>query len=307
MTKNNTESIDYQITYFAIPGLTICLAGAILNSLLLITFIKDPLKCFRNSATYLVMNLAISDCASCLLAFAQPFILLKFAQQAILGLFIFWLGTLSCVSIVSISIDRFLMVTYPIKHRIWMKGRFMSLWVGAIWIVSCLPSVLSLLNDHNKSSLNGIFAFGVIPVIMSAVMYFSTYCQLRKQSKNISLQNSSETIEHRMRIMKEKRFLKTIIIIACIAFFCLVPSLIFFIFMPTNLQGDDLDSRTWNTIFQSMFYANFAVNPLIYILRLPNYRKSFYKLYCTRGSWLVGSNFKFFWQWWLTVCLKSEI
>ena len=234
-----------------------------------------------------------SDCASCLLAFAQPFILLKFAEQAILSLFIFWLGTVSCVSIASISIDRFLMVTYPIKHRIWMKGRFMSLWVGAIWIVSCLPSVISLLSDHNKSSLNGIFVLGVIVVIISAVMYFSTYCQLRKQSNNISLQNSSETIEHRMRIMKEKKFLKTIIIIACIAFFCLVPSLIFFIFMPTNLQGDDLDSKTWNTIFQSMLYANFAVNPLIYILRLPNYRKSFYKLYCRRGSWLVGWIFKF--------------
>ena len=82
--------------------------------------------------------------ATCLLAFHLPFILLKFGQQAILSLFIFWLGTVSCVSIVSISIDRFLMVTYPIKHRIWMKGRFMSLWVRAIWIVSCMPSVVSL-------------------------------------------------------------------------------------------------------------------------------------------------------------------
>ena len=206
MTENNTESVNYQLTYFTVPVFTLSLSGAILNSLLLIAFIKDPLKCFRNSATYLVTSLAISDCASCLLAFLQPFILLKFGQQAILSLFIFWLGTVSFVSIASISIDRFLMVTYPIKHRIWMKGRFMSLWVGAIWIVSCLPSVLSLLNDHNKSSLNGMFVLGVIVVIISAVMYFSTYCQLRKQSKNISLQNSSETIEHWMRIIKNNHY-----------------------------------------------------------------------------------------------------
>ena len=288
MTKNNTESVDYQITYFAIPGLTICLAGAILNSLLLIAFIKDPLECFRNSATYLVTSLAISDCATCLLAFPMPFILVKFGQQAILSLFMFWLGTVSCVSIASISIDRFLMVTYPIKHRIWMKGRFMSLWIGAIWIVSCLPTVLSLLNDHSGGSLNGIFAFGVILVIISAVMYFSTYCQLRKQSKNISLQNSSETIEHRMRIMKEKRFLKTIITVACIAFFCLVPSLIFFMITSVNLERKDLASKSWSGIFICMFYTNFAVNPLIYLLRLPNYRKSFNILYCSGGSQYEG-------------------
>ncbi len=39
-----------------------------MNVLLLVAFLKDPLKCFRNSGTHLVMNLAVSDCLTCLFA-----------------------------------------------------------------------------------------------------------------------------------------------------------------------------------------------------------------------------------------------
>ncbi|XP_028415760.1 uncharacterized protein LOC114539332 [Dendronephthya gigantea] len=43
------------------PMYIIGLYGVVSHVLLLIAFIKDPLKCFKNSATYLVANLAVSD------------------------------------------------------------------------------------------------------------------------------------------------------------------------------------------------------------------------------------------------------
>ena len=41
----------------------VCLTGAISQTVLLVCLLKDPLKCFRNSATYLVANLAVCDLA----------------------------------------------------------------------------------------------------------------------------------------------------------------------------------------------------------------------------------------------------
>jgi hypothetical protein len=43
--------------------------GVFMHLLLLIALLKDPLKCFRNSGTYLVGNLAVSDFLVCLLAY----------------------------------------------------------------------------------------------------------------------------------------------------------------------------------------------------------------------------------------------
>jgi hypothetical protein len=55
-----------------------------------------------------------------------------------------WFRLSSLASITSISIDRFLMVAYPIKHRILMRGKVVVLWLTAISIVRCVLSGLRL-------------------------------------------------------------------------------------------------------------------------------------------------------------------
>ena len=268
---------------FVILSVVIAVAGAILNISLLIVYIKDPLKCFRNSATYLVMNLAISDCATCSIFLFLRLFLLLFGKNPIFEFFLHCLMTASCLSIASISINRFLMVAYPIKHRILIKGRFMILWISAIWIISSLPFVFIFDGKHDEDKIYygyAVFAFNVVIVLVSAVMYSLTYYQLKKQSRNIcSLQNSSECRAQEIRIRKEKRFLNTVVIIACVALFCLVPTIALF---PFHMH---LPSK--NLIFGILvcvLYLNFAINPLIYVIRLPNYRKSYLLLYCRRAS-----------------------
>ena len=194
---------------------------------------------------------------------------------------------MSFISIASISIYRFLMVTSPIKHRNLMKGKVIVLWVSAIWIMSCAVSFsLILLNIDTTSARQGLSTFNVITVILSSVMYSFTYYKLKKQSRNLALQNSTEGRAQEVRILKEKRFLKTIIIIACIAFVCTVPFFVLYFFY-NSLSFLVDDSQAFGFFFAvciSIFYMNFAVNTLIYILRLPNYHKAFYLLYCRRKT-----------------------
>ena len=67
MAENNTTAnVSYEFTFNIIPLMIVVIMGAASNVLLLVAFIKDPLKCFRNSGTYLVMNLSVSDCLACL-------------------------------------------------------------------------------------------------------------------------------------------------------------------------------------------------------------------------------------------------
>ncbi len=274
----NMAENSHEFAYSDLPVITISVLGVSLNVLLLVAFLKDPLKCFRNSGTYLVMNLAVSDCLTCLFA---PSFLVMYVLPGwywIFKLFVWWFGTVSLVSIASISIDRFLLVAYPIKHHIFMKGKVIILWLAAIWIMSC---TLPLKGLFYESKNNEIIA--VIIMIISVVIYVCTYWQLRKQAKNIALQNSRESRAQEIRILKEKKFLKTIILIACVAFLSTVPSMLFFQIYDSLTRWNDILVKIFIEIFTFIFYTNFAVNPIIYVIRLPNYRKTFYLLYWRRA------------------------
>ena len=283
--KNSTINISYEFTY-NISFISIFVIGAASNILLLVAFIKDPLKCFRNSGTYLVMNLSVSDCLACLfsLLFFLTVTEIPKAASQVIEFLKYWFAGASFLSITSISIDRFLMVGYPIKHRILMKGKLIILWLGTIWILSCFVSILSIVCFHTNGR-NIAYIFCVIVIILSAVMYSSTYNKLKKRSRNVAFQNSTESHAQKIRILKEKRFFKTIILIACVAFISIVPHMIFSVsYSPSSLSKDSLTFLVISTASHVIFNTNFAVNPLIYILRLPNYRKTFYLLYCRRRT-----------------------
>ncbi len=286
MARNNiTVGVSYPYPYSDIPLMTICILGVVSNGLLLLAFFKDPLKCFRNSATHFVTNLSISDCLTCFSALFF-YITTNFMtgenRKIILYLIVSYESVLF-VSLTSISIDRFLMVAYPIKHRILTKGKVIVLCLAVIWIFGCFLSVIALLFGRQNKIY--IYNGGAINIILSAVIYAATYHKLKKQSRNIALQNSSESRAQEMRIQKEKKFLNTIILIACVAFLCIVPFMVFSPInsYPSNLSGNILVIQTLTKIFSFFFFANFAVNPIIYVIRLPNYRKTFYLLYWRRA------------------------
>ena len=286
MAENNTTTkVSYEFTYNIIPLTIMSVIEAVSNVLLLFAFVKDPLKCFRNSGTYLVINLTVSDWLTCILSplyFVTHPELGKNGSYSILEILTFILGGVSFISITSISIDRFLLVAYPIKHRVFKKKKYIVLWLVAIWIISCFfPSIGLLYTGIDVRNIG--YIVNVFFNIVTAVMYASSYYKVKKQSRNIALHNSAETRAQEIRILKEKRFLKTIIIIAGIAFVSTVPFMVLFLnYGFLSLPKDNLASEVIGTISLLTFYLNHTVNPFIYILRLPNYRKTFYLLYCRR-------------------------
>ena len=206
----------------------------------------------------------------------------KTSSQSILVFLGLWFGSGSLLSIASISVDRFLMVVYPIKHPILIEGKCMVFWLVVIWIVSgALPALrLSYAGGREKIDKYAVYPYAAIIVTLSAVMYTFTYYRLKKQSKDMCLQNSNISRGQKIRILKEKTFLKTIIILSCIAFACTGHSIVYFQFWSSlDLNDDILAFTTFNTVFHFIFFTNFAVNPLIYVVRLPNYRKTFQLLY----------------------------
>ena len=279
MTHSNiTTNAGYEFKYTDLPYITIGAFGAVSNVLLLVVFIKDPLKCFGNSGTYLVISLAVSDFLTCL-SNSFPH---NTTGNEIHLFFLYWFACASLASLGSVSIDRFLMVTYPIKYRILINGKVMALWLGTIWTVSCVNSAMVWFSDASQAVTGNILhILNATIITISAVIYASTYHKLKKQSRSIALTNSHENHAQAKRILKEKRFLNTIIILACIAFVSIAPTSILWVIY-TSIELHNIGILGW--VFLAIFYMNFAVNPWVYILRLPNYRKTFYLVYCRRKT-----------------------
>ena len=282
--SNNTEGVSFDLTHSNFPVFAITIIGVASNVLLLVAFGKDPLKCFRNSGTYLVMNLSVTDCLTCMLApFSHAITIAD--SRLIFEYLLQWIASASFALILAVSIDRFILVAYPIRHHALVNGKLIALWLAAAWVLSFILPVLRWIDSSTRNFKANNYVFAIIIVIFSVLFYASTYCKLKKQSRNIASQVSNvQSRAQQLRLLKETQFLKTIILVACIAFVCTVPSMIFFqITDVLAVRKDILVFQTFSKIFMCLFYINFAVNPFIYVIRLPNYRKTFHILFYKKG------------------------
>ena len=264
--------------YHYFPHIFISFLGVILNLLLLYAILKDPLNCFKKSGTFMVINLAVSDLIMCLVI--PGFLCVKItAWLKTTGFIIFTALSVSILTISSISIDRFVLVAYPMKHSYTMKGKVLIIWPSCIWFVGIIfPTKLVVFGQHSYD-LIAMNCFCAVMVVFSAFMYALTYFKLKKQSRNMqALQSSIESRAQEIRVLKEKQFLRTIVFIASIAVICIVPHVVLFSFLDQYIH----ENLMVDIVVTCMATINFSVNPLIYIVRLPNYRKTFCLLYCKR-------------------------
>jgi hypothetical protein len=149
--------------------------------MLLIAFIKDPLKCFRNSATYLVGNLALSDLLLNLMLITGMFLESENEVVVFLQYVSFYS---SMLTIFSIALDRYLMIAYPFKHRFLMSGEKMAIWIAFIWFLSSVHPVKNIF-IRNENDVNAKPGVGLVFILFTAVLYGKTYFALRKQARSM--------------------------------------------------------------------------------------------------------------------------
>ena len=268
--------VAYNTIYWSVY--LVCIIGAISQVILLVCLIIDPLKCFRNSATYLVANLAVSD--------------LAVVVQMVFGLFgssNFWVRSLSYTSffasiltIFSISADRYMMVAHPFKHRLVMNGKKAAFWIMFLWMASISCPLYLRLTDNLSMLRNFKYAILAVVIVLTVIMYTLTCLSLKRQAKSVG--NKDDRHGHKFRVASEERFLRTVIIIAVIAVVSLTPTTIYGQ-MHDNRHGihaDNIWRNVVSCILMTLLCLNFSINPIIYFLRLKNYRKTFFLVFCRR-------------------------
>ena len=259
--------------------------------------LKDPLKCFRNLSSYLIMNNTFSDILLCSYKFVK-----YYWRTCIDGLIVSRLFAaplyISFLSILFLALDRCFIICYPFKYRVYTKEKKIRKAMAVIifqWLFAFLN--IALKNDLERAFVGFRLLSGLFMLTCSCLFYIITVYLLNKEAKFLDSQSrnppavarENSTQRRKGNLCKQKRFLHTIMCITCLFVSTLSPLLIFDLVNENHGYGDTMKEYV-HMCFYFLFYSNFVINSFVYYFRLTNYRKTFKLLLCCPNVFVSNRN-----------------
>ena len=257
----------------------------IINALTLIIFARTLQ--LRKRSTYLIMNLTVADLLIAAVSGSEKLWSLKTGERPghgfrALHLIISdmcWIASLS--NLVLVSLERLHATLYPFRHyclvekRIYYKIISFS-WLGALTLACGLK--ISRLND---ASLANRYLW-IIYVFLTLIVLTTSYVIIT--SKFIR----KPRVQQLGSIMSAERKLSaTVLIVSAASTLTLLPWVII------TCVSISSDSHSWIkvtplNIALVFYYLNSILNPVLYAIRLPEFRKALKELFCKNTSYPVG-------------------
>lgn len=260
---------------------------------------KDPLKRFRNASSFLIFSLAIADLSgACLILVID-----KFSSEisSILAFEILsWLiaATYQCsfITLMFISLDRYLVVTYPLRYRAMARPRrTIAIIIVVVWLVSSSVTCPLFFTPPIKARISVVEIYSAnlfIIIGMILTFYPLTYVSFRRQRRQLVSLNSTNQQLRQEKLKTEKNIANTMFLVSLSLIVFTSPYIVMFVFYVTNCQSCILNKhfqKMW-TYYQLFIILRFSINPVIYAWRLPNYRKSFQRLITSTYNAVLSSH-----------------
>ena len=271
------------ITWFAL-FLTESVAIVTVNLLSIIIFIKN--SNLRTRAMYLVINLTVAD--NCVGGISSIFLfeILGYDCQIVtvgsntapegnITLFVFrWFPLTSLTSIAVISLDRMHATFRPLRHRNIKKWVY---WVtiGAIWVLAAVMSTVITLvylrfGMQVPLPLYLWLSYCCLCLLVICVSYTSIavryWCAVRPQ--------------HHGATSRQRKLTVTLLIMTIVSLLFWLPYLIFTFVILTGRRSPSFQQMMRvRFILLLLFYTNSFVNPIIYTIRILEFRKALIALF----------------------------
>ena len=271
------------ITWFAL-FLTESVAIVTVNLLSIIIFIKN--SNLRTRAMYLVINLTVADIFVGGISNIFLFEILGYDCQIVtvgsntvpegnITLFVFrWFSLTSLKSIAVISLDRMHATFRPFRHRN-IKKRVYWVTIGAIWVLAAVMSTaMTLVSLHSGRQ-------GPLPLYL-----WLTYCCLCLLVICVSYTYIAVRYwcaarpQHHGATSRQRKLTVTLLIMTIVSLLFWLPHLIFtFVILTGRRSLSFQQMMRVRFILLLLFYTNSFVNPIIYPIRIPEFRKALIALF----------------------------
>ena len=287
--QNGTEtetSLQELSSSECIAWLTVFMAESVaivtLNFLTVIVFIRN--RSLRKRSMYLVISLAAADmlvggCSEIpkFLLFGESCSFWNTQQLPFVNLVYVYMRNMfpvvSLTSLAAISLERTHATFRPLKHRI-IKKRVFGFIITIIWVSSGLSLfAIYYLVNHPESYFYRCGSFVGICLFVVCVSYASIF---------VKISCGAHPRRHGAA-SKEKKLTKTLFIVTLVSLLMWLPFTTYSLLLATFQSF--LPSRVILHLYQAstvLFYANSLINPILYAIRMPDFKRALISLFRRR-------------------------
>lgn len=266
------EAVIVSCTFYVI----IAFLAVFGNGLVVASFIRHSR--LRTITNYFVVSLAVADILVGVVSIPIWISMLLYSSGGRKLLDVYYVldlfaGTCSILHLVTISLERFFAVVYPIRHRN-TSAKVYFIFLAVVWVIPAVACGAALKLKEINRQANMLFLFIGFFVIPLLVILF-TYAMIWRAARNRiqPSQDSSRSMKRDMRIAVTIALVIGFFVIAWLPFF-IVQLLI--VFCEKCQPGI---FRTEILLFlKFMHYSNSAVNPIVYAVKIPEFRRAFKQL-----------------------------
>ena len=266
-----------------VVGLTESVAIITLNSLTVIAFCRD--RNLRKRSTYLVINLAVADTisggTSTLDLFYNVGAICNFWRYNRLSWYQIpqvlhlWFPIVSLTNMTVISLERLNATFWPFRHRTIKKSVYWVL-IIAIWLTALLFSCALIMIQYYTHKWDYYYfawsSFIFICLLVICVSYVFIFVKLRFGNQP----------RHHGAANRERKLTVTLFTVTSLSLLMWLPYVITtFLFVATNIlmSLSDIAFFRLENVLIILFYANSFLNPILYTMRMPGFRRAL-KMFC---------------------------
>ena len=258
-----------------------CMAIVILNTITVVVFVKKKRQLQRRS-TYLIIHLAMVDLLVGVVSgplqieigmsqFCPLWKEKTISSQHLSFAFVYLFSSTSLTNLTAISLERLHATFCPLRHRFVRKWVYRAI-IIVIWLIPIVREVaqIFLLKIGYFEVINAYLylPFYAVSLFVICVSYILIIIKVR----------CSRHPQFHSRSKRERKLTGTALIVSLVSLLCLLPGTMY-------VACIHLSSSCFMMYFHIkmavvvLFLANSLVNPIIYALRMPGFRKCLLQLF----------------------------
>ena len=293
----NVWAPNYLSLLTAIIGSVFCIVITLGNLMIVIAVVKDPLKKLRSPFNYFVVNLAVADLIVGIISmpigiYNHTLEYLKTKPDVLKRVFtvtLFISLTASLLCLITLSVDRYVAITFPMKYRSNLTWR--KCWIGSfvIWILSLSLPLIYLKVGY----INYLMIYVNTAVVIAAITLVMTYIRIYKflrgqiqRMKEISRTTSNETkMLESKRTLQQKKVTRVFLWILVLFLVCYIPAtiIVYILQFCTACRCESIHIMRDTTFY--LLTVNSCMNPFVYALKNKHYRHALTQVWKnSRGS-----------------------
>ena len=272
----------------AVYNILLCVFTVPSNSVLLLILCRDPLKCFRNASSFLVISMTLANLVTGLILepltatsslaeyynIAIPKMFLNF-HKGILGV----APNASFFSLFALSLDAYIAASRPLKYKYLVTKRNSIICILTIWAYSTAFSLAQFTGVTEEHYWKLDLYLNTTTIF---ILLFTSYTGLikslqenKKRALTLHPVHSAfqESLGRKLNKERTRRSLKTVLVLIIIHTLTIVPNMISWLLFHNCPSCKEVQGFSVTLIvLRYMAYLKFAVDPIVYFWLMPRYR-----------------------------------